>query len=39
MIIFIVVMCAFIFSTHDSKVLKYTRHTTWLEDGLIKSQE
>lgn len=29
----------FIFSTHDSKVLKYTRHTTWLEDGLIKSQE
>ena len=29
----------FIFSTHDAKVLKYTRHTTWLEDGLIKSQE
>ena len=29
----------FIFSTHDSKVLKYTSHTTWLEDGLIKSQE
>lgn len=29
----------FIFSTHDSKVLKYTRHTTWLEDGLIKMRE
>lgn len=22
----------FIFSTHDAKVLKYTRHTTWLEN-------
>lgn len=29
----------FIFSTHDPKVLKYTRHTTWLEDGLIIKKE
>lgn len=29
----------FVFSTHDTKVLKYTRHITWLEDGLIIKEE
>ncbi len=30
---------SFIFSTHDPKVLKHTRHVIWLEDGKIKQGE
>ncbi len=30
---------SFIFSTHDPKILKHTRHVIWLEDGKIKQGE